>query len=121
MSAIASLPVKVVRDWQPTGNINFVVPDALVDDYKTRAMFFLETEEDRVIELVGGGESREIRFRMATLHEAISVVKSYMSNPEYKIKPEIGHERGLDRPSADARTLADADQGAVTTTPNSPP
>src|SRR6476469_99438 len=58
--------VKVRRDWKPTGNINFVVPEDAADQDK----FILEVEENREIELLGGGSSLEIRFRLATLEEA---------------------------------------------------
>jgi hypothetical protein len=46
--------VDVKRDWQPTGNINFVGPEDAADQDR----LFLEIEENRVIELLGGGQFR---------------------------------------------------------------
>lgn len=68
---------KVIRDWQPTGNINFVVPDIETADYDKHDQYFLDIQEVRVIELVGGGEDREVRYRHASLAEAVTVVKAY--------------------------------------------
>src|SRR3569833_4229724 len=55
VAAVANVEVK--RDWQPTGNINFVVPE----DVRDQAKFMLEVEENREIGLLGGGTSLEIR------------------------------------------------------------
>ena len=77
-------PTKITRDWLPTGNINFVVPF----DTKNHGAYLLEVEEDRLIELLGGGHSREIRFRLASLEEAVTVVRSYNSNAEGRIRPD---------------------------------
>jgi len=84
-------PTKIIRDWQPTGNINFVVPF----DTKNHGAYLLEVEEDREIELLGGGNSREIRFRLATLAEAVAVVKSYNENVEGRIRPAGGDDEAV--------------------------
>ena len=80
------LPQKVKRDWLPTGSINFIVPDEAMGKPYGRAAFFLEVEEDRIIEMLGGGTKTESRFRLATLDEAKKVVQCYdkylENNPE---------------------------------------
>jgi hypothetical protein len=90
--------VDVKRDWQPTGNINFVVPEDAADQDR----FFLEIEENRVIELLGGGTSLEIRFRLATLDEAKRIVKGYerhiAEHPEDSLLPKKTEE--IQRPTA---------------------
>lgn len=75
-------PQKVIREWEPTGNINFVVPISAMDCYVREGSFLLEVEEDRAIELVGGGRSKEVRFRLATLAEAVIVVRCYSAHAE---------------------------------------
>ena len=84
--------VKVRRDWKPTGNINFVVPEDAADQDK----FILEVEENREIELLGGGSSLEIRFRLATLEEAKRIVKGYdrhiAEHPEDSLLPKKASE-----------------------------
>ena len=86
VAAVAN--VKVMRDWQPTGNINFMVPEDAADQDK----FMLEVEENREIELLGGGTSLEIRFRLATLDEAKRIVKGYdrhiAEHPEDSLQPK---------------------------------
>ena len=76
--------VKVSRGWEPTGNINFVVPENHRND---PAVFLLEVEEDREVELLGGGTSREIRFRLATIEEAKTVVQAYAAGDIKTKKP----------------------------------
>jgi hypothetical protein len=96
VAAVAN--VKVMRDWQPTGNINFVVPEDAADQDK----FMLEVEENREIELLGGGTSLEIRFRLATLDEAKRIVKGYdrhiAEHPEDSLLPKKTSE--IQRPRA---------------------
>jgi hypothetical protein len=88
----------VKRDWQPTGNINFIVPDDVIDQDK----FVLEVEENRVIELLGGGTTLEIRFRLATLDEAKRIVQGYerhiADHPEDSLLPKKAEE--IQRPRA---------------------
>ena len=94
----AMVHVKVKCDWQPTGNINFVVPEDAADQDR----FILEIEENRVIELLGGGTSLEIRFRLATLDEAKRIVKGYerhiAEHPEDSLLPKKANE--IQRPRA---------------------
>lgn len=86
VAAVANVEVK--RDWQPTGNINFVVPEDVGD----QAKFMLEVEENREIGLLGGGTSLEIRFRLATLDEAKRIVRGYdrhiAEHPEDSLLPK---------------------------------
>jgi hypothetical protein len=79
---------KVIRDWKPTGNINFIIPQELIGKYEDKSRLYLEIEEDRLIELVGGGETKEIRFRLASSQEAVVVVKCY--NRHVKAYPTEG-------------------------------
>ena len=74
---VNELPQKVKRDWLPTGSINFIVPDDALGKPNGKAVFFLEIEEDRIIEMLGGGTKTESRFRLATLDEAKKVVQCY--------------------------------------------
>lgn len=94
--AVANVEVK--RDWQPTGNINFMVPE----DAGDRDKFILEVEENREIGLLGGGTSLEIRFRLATLDEAKRIVKGYdrhiAEHPEDSLLPKKTSE--IQRPRA---------------------
>jgi hypothetical protein len=65
----------VARDWQPTGQINFVVPAGA--EPTDKLAYVLEIEEDRILELLGGGRTKEVRYRLATLADAVGVVKAY--------------------------------------------
>lgn len=70
--------VKVIRDWQATGNITFSVPDGA--NKKDKHHYSLKVEEERLVELLGGGKSREIRWRLASLEEAVKVVAAYQES-----------------------------------------
>jgi hypothetical protein len=89
---VARSQSNVKRDWQPTGNINFIVPEDVVGPDQ----FVLEVEENRVIELLGGGTTLEIRFRLATLDEAKRIVQGYerhiADHPEDSLLPRNTEE-----------------------------
>jgi hypothetical protein len=56
---------EVISDWRPTGKIDFSQTGA--DD---AALFFLQTEEYRVLQSLSGTKHVEVRWRPATLEDA---------------------------------------------------
>lgn len=73
----ATYEAKVKRDWMTTGRINFAGDWEKISDEHTPQHLYVQVEETRVTENIGGGPNIEIRWRRATLGEAKQVVGRY--------------------------------------------
>jgi hypothetical protein len=88
----------VWRDWETTGHITFT--HAETDDPRTPGNFLLQVEENRIVELIGGGISTEIRWRKANLAEARLVARRHTEsnkrgNADEAVDPQRGMGQGL--------------------------
>jgi hypothetical protein len=63
--ATAPEPSEVVVEWRPTGKIDFVQTST-----GGANLFYLQTEEYRVLQSMSGTRHVEVRWRLATLEEA---------------------------------------------------
>lgn len=68
---------KVKRDWMTTGRINFAGDWEKIGDEHTPQHLYVQVEETRITENIGGGPNIEIRWRSATLGEAKQIVARY--------------------------------------------
>jgi hypothetical protein len=66
-----------LRDWVPTGRIDFATNLNGNGDADQPSEFKLLVEERRIVESIAGNENLEIQWRLATLKEAKAVVTQY--------------------------------------------
>jgi hypothetical protein len=101
----------VVRDWRPTGYIDFSVPYNLrgaTDGQNEPGYFHLTVEEHRLIKTIGGAAAVERRWRRATLSEAREAAANY-----YRFLQEHPEKAMSDDPR---RTILANEYAAVTRT-----
>ena len=68
----------VKQDWVPTRRIDFATQFEIAADNRDKPVEFkLLVEEQRIVESVAGNEKLEIRWRLATLDEAKTIVSHY--------------------------------------------
>jgi hypothetical protein len=107
-AAVDALPVeegtKVVRDWIPTGRIDFAGPWMDESAVETPASFYLQAEDVRFLISFSGIERKELRWRKATLSEAKKVVNSF--HRQTAKEPDRKGESAL-------RAVAPPDEGAT--------
>jgi hypothetical protein len=77
---LSSVQTLEENGWTPTGRIDFVGSESSGD-------FFLQVEDTRTVNSVGGVEHREIRWRSPTLDEIKSVVASYHVQRNLSVTP----------------------------------
>jgi hypothetical protein len=68
---------QVKRDWMTTGRINFAGDWEKISNEHTPHNLFVQVEETRITENIGGGSNIEIRWRSASLGEAKQIVSRY--------------------------------------------
>ncbi len=72
---------EVVSDWRPTGKVDFSQSGA-----GDSSLFYLQTEEYRVLQSMSGTKHVEVRWRHATLDEAKRVA-SWNNSPAIRDLP----------------------------------
>jgi hypothetical protein len=85
---------EITRDWKLTGRINFTGPIEVMTSQSEdiSALFYIQVEENRVVNDIGGGEYMESRWRLPTRSEVKEIVRLYNS-----IRlPSTGSKYGLE-------------------------
>ncbi len=85
---------EVTKDWKLTGRINVTGPSKVMaaQAEDVSALFYIQVEEQRFANDIGGGRYMELRWRLPTRSEVKEIVKFYNSIRLSSTMPKYGIE-----------------------------
>ncbi len=92
---LSSVPYsEVTKDWELTGRINVTGPPKIMvaQAEDISALFYIQVEEKRFANDIGGGKYMELRWRLPTRSEVKEIVKFYNSTRLPLTTPKYGIE-----------------------------